>query len=196
MGELFVYSAFFGTALFFLPIFVSVDAFVDARENKCWFALSLYGFLKVFGGYLQLKKEGLVFHLTKKKAVILPYRQMAPMRKKFEVTKGFQLYRFHQITETGGEGKLYGLMGGAAFMVFGGQVFSVLRTLHPFLSLKSGLLLTETPNLKVTLQAVTIFNGLILSVAIGKKILEAFLNWIRKKRSTASWKKRHSSSLA
>ncbi len=196
MGELFVYSAFFGALLFFFPVFVYVDAFADVRENKCWFALSLFKLWKVFGGYLQVKKEGIVFHLTKKKAVILPYQEMAPMRKKFEVTKGFQLYRFHQIVETGGEGEPYGVFIGALFMALGGQICSVLHTLHPFLSLKNGVLLTQTPNFKLTLQAVTVFNGLILSVAIGKKLLEAFLNWIRKKRSTASWKKRHSSSLA
>ncbi len=196
MGELFVYSAFLGTLFFFFPVFVYLDSYVDARENKCWFALSLFKFFKVFGGYLQIKKEGLVFHITQKKALILPYKQMAPMRKKFEVTKGFQLYRFHQIVETGGEGEPSGVFIGALLMTLGGQIFSAMHTLHPFLSLKNGVLLTETPNLKLSVQAVTVFNGLILSIAIGKKLLEAFLNWIRKKRSTASWKKRHSNSLA
>ena len=192
MGELFVYSAFLGTLLFFFPVFVYLDTYVDVRENKCWFALSLFKFFKVFGGYLQIKKEGLVFHITQKKALILPYKQMAPMRKKFEVTKGFQLYRFHQIVETGGEGEPSGVFIGALLMTLGGQIFSAMHTLHPFLSLKNGVLLTETPNLKLSVQAVTVFNGLILSIAIGKKLLEAFLNWIRKKRSTASWKKQPS----
>lgn len=190
MGEFFVYSLFFGTLLFLFPIFIYIDAYVDVRENKCWFALSLFKFVKIFGGYLQLKKEGLVFHLTEKKAVILPYKQMAPMRKKFEVTKGFQLYRFHQIVETGGEGQPSGVVIAAALQAASAQIFSVLETLHPFLSLKNGVLLTERAELKLTLQFVTVFNGLILSIAIGKKLLEAFLKWIRKKRLIASWKKR------
>lgn len=192
MGEFFVYSAFFGTLLFLFPIFVYLDAFVDAEENKCWFALSLFKFFKVFGGYLQIKKEGLVFHISKEKAVILPYAQMAPMRKKFEITKGFQLYRFHQIVETGGEGKPSGIVIAAALQSLSTQIFSVLHTLHPFLSLKNGVLLTENPRLKVSLQAVTVFNGLILTIAIAKKILEAIINWSRKKRSTASWKRQPS----
>ena len=181
MGELFVYSAFLGTLFFLFPVFVYVDAYVDAAENKCWFALSLFKVFKIFGGYLQIKKEGLVFHITKKKAVIVPYKQMAPMRKKFEVTKGFQLYRFHQIVETGGEGSPQGVMIAAVLQSLSSQIFSVLQTLHPFLSLKNGVLLTENPRLKLSLQFVTVFNGLVLSIAIGKKILEAFLNWIRKK---------------
>lgn len=189
MGEFFIYSLFFGTLLFLFPVFVYIDAYVDIRENKCWFALSLFKFVKIFGGYLQLKKEGLVFHITEKKAVILPYKQMAPMRKKFEVTKGFQLYRFHQIVETGGEGQPSGVLIAAALQVASAQIFSVLETMHPFLSLKNGVLLTERAELKLSLQFVTVFNGLILSIAIGKKLLEAFLKWIRKKRLTASWKK-------
>ena len=192
MGELFVYSAFLGTLFFLFPVFVYVDAYVDATENKCWFALSLFKVFKIFGGYLQIKKEGLVFHITKKKAVIVPYKQMAPMRKKFEVTKGFQLYRFHQIVETGGEGSPQGVMIAAVLQSLSSQIFSVLQTLHPFLSLKNGVLLTENPRLKLSLQFVTVFNGLVLSIAIGKKILEAFLNWIRKKRLIASWKKQPS----
>lgn len=193
MGELFVYSFFLGIFFFLFPVFVYIDAFVDVRENKCWFALSLFKYFKIFGGYIEIKKPGIVFHLTKKKAVILPYKELAPMRKKFEVTKGFQLYRFHQIVETGGEGKPLGVFIGAAILSASGQVFSVLHSLHPFLSLKNGVLLTDHADLKLTFQTVTIFNGLILSIAIGKKILEAILNWIRKKESTASWKKQPSS---
>ena len=192
MGELFVYSAFLGTLFFLFPVFVYVDAYVDVTENKCWFALSLFKYLKIFGGYLQIKKEGLVFHITKKKAVILPYKQMSPMRKKFEVTKGFQLYRFHQIVETGGEGQPQGVIIATVLRSLSCQIFSVMHTLHPFLSLKTGVLLTENPRLKLSLQFVTVFNGLVLSIAIGKKILEAFLKWIRKKRLTASWKKQPS----
>ena len=192
MGELFIYSAFFGTLFFLFPVFVYIDAYVDVAENKCWFALSLFKFIKIFGGYAQIKKEGIVFHITKKKAIILPYKQMAPMRKKFEITKGFQLYRFHQIVETGGEGKPSGVFIAAILQSISGQIFSIMQTNHPFLSLKNGVLLTENPRLKLSLQFVTVFNGLVLSIAIGKKILEAFLNWIRKKRLTASWKKQPS----
>lgn len=196
MGEFFVYSLFFGTLLFLFPIFVYLDAYADVAENKCYFSLSLFKYLKVFGGYLQLKKEGIVFHITKKKAVILPYKQIAPMRKKFEITKGFQLTRFHQIVESGGEDQPLGILIASALQVFFGQIFSVQKTMHPFLSLKNGVLLREGRTLKITLQAATVFNGLILFIAIGKKILEAFLKWIRKKRSIALWKKQLNSSQA
>ncbi len=196
MGELFIYSLFFGTLFFFFPIFVYVDGYVDAKENKCWFSVSLYRFFKVFGGYLQIKKEGIVFHLTKKKAVILPYKQMAATRKKFEITKGFQLWRFHQTIETGGAEKISGILIAAVLQSVGSAIFSAMQTAHPFLSLRNNTLLSETNNLKITLQAATVFNGLVLTIAITKKILEAIINWIKEKKSTTSWKKRQSSSPA
>ncbi len=196
MGELFIYFLFIGTLFYLFPIFVYVDSYVDVKENKCWFSISLYRILKVFGGYLQLTKEGIAFHLTKKRAVFLPYKQMAATRKKFEITKGFQLWRFHQTVETGGAEKVSGIIVAAVLQSVGAAIFSILKTLHPFLSLKNNTLLSETPNLKITLQAATVFNGLVLTIAIEKKFLEIIIKWIREKKSTALWKKRQSSSPA
>ncbi|MFQ7036068.1 MAG: hypothetical protein ACLRTQ_10580 [Candidatus Borkfalkia sp.] len=41
-------------------------------------------------------KEGIAFHLTKKKAVLLPYKELGNTRKKFEITDGFQVYSYHR----------------------------------------------------------------------------------------------------
>lgn len=196
MGEFFIYSLFFGALIYLLPVFVYVDGYVDVEENKCWFSLSLYKHLKIFGGYAQLTKDGAVIHLTKKKAVIIEYAKMTDTRKKFEITKGFQLWRFHQIVETGGAQKPYGVLIAAALQALSGSVFSVLQTAYPFVSLKSGILLTEKTSLKVSLQTAAVFNGLVLTIALIKKLLEALINWIRTKKSTALWKKRRNSSQA
>ncbi len=193
MGELFVYSLFFGVLLFFFPVFVYVDGYVDAAENKAWFALCLYRRLKVFGGYAQLRPDGVAVHLTEKKAVFVPYAEMSDTRKKFEITKGFQLWRLHQVIEVNGAEKLYGVMLAAALTSSVSAAFSVIRTRYPFVSLKNTVLLTEDRVLKLSLQAATVFNGFILTIAIVKKILEAIINWIREKKSTASWKRQPNS---
>ncbi len=194
MGEFFVYSLFLGMLFFLFPIFVYVDGYVDVFENKCWFSISFYRFFRVYGGYFQLAQDGIVFHLSKKKAIFLPYKEMSGARKKFEVTKGFQLWRFHQIVETGGAQKIYGVVIASLMQSVSGAVFSALQTRHPFLSLRSSTLLTEENTLKISLQAATVFNGLVLTIAIMKKVLEGIINWIREKKSIALWKKRHSSS--
>ncbi len=192
MGELFVYSLFFGGLFFFFPVFVYVDGYVDAAENKAWFALCLYRRLKVYGGYGEILRGGIALHLTDKKAVFLPYSSMADTRKKFEITKGFQLWRFHQIIEVSGAQSLYGVMLAAALQAAGGAAFSVIQTRYPFVSLKNTVLLTEERALKLSVQAATVFNGFILTLALIKKALEAFLKWIKEKKSTASWKRQPS----
>ncbi|MDE6412155.1 MAG: hypothetical protein K2L02_06505 [Clostridia bacterium] len=192
MGEFFIVSAFVGTLFFLLPLYVGVEAHVDVRENKCWFRIGLYRFIKILGGYGQLGKDGIALHITKKKAIFIPYAKMADTRKKFEITQGFQLLRFHQIIETGGAESIYGIMLGAVSNSIAGSVFSILQTKYPFLSLKNNLLLTNKTELKVTLQSEVVFNGLVIAVALTKKLLEALINWIRTKKSTASWKKRRS----
>ncbi len=192
MSEFFVFFGFFSTVLNFLPIFLYTDVYLDVRENKCWFSLSLYKHFKIYGGYAQLASDGIALHLTKKKAVFVPYDNMTDTRKKFEITKGFQLWRFHQIVETGGAERVYGVFLATLLQSASAAIFSVLQTKHPFLSLKNSTLLTEDPTLKVTFESALIFNVLILTIALNKKLLEAFLNWIRTKKSTASWKKQQS----
>ncbi len=189
MGELFVYSLFFGVLFFFFPVFVYVDGYVDAAENKAWFALCLFRRLKVYGGYGELRKGGVALHLTDKKAVFLPYGTMPDTRKKFEITKGFQLWRYHQIVEVSGAEQLYGVLLAASLQSAASAAFSVLKTRHPFVSLKSNVLLTEEAALKVTVQFATVFNWFLLTLALIKKGLEELLKWIRQKRSTASWKR-------
>lgn len=191
MGEFFVYSCFFGILLLFFPIFVYLDVFLDVAENKCWFAVSLFK-LKIFGGYAQVCSKGFAIHITKKTAILVEFKDMKATRQKFEVTKGFQLYRFHQIVEVSGATQPYGALVAAAIQSVSAQAFSVLQTQHPFLSLKNSTLLTEKPCLKVTFQTIFVFNLLILSIAITKKILEATIKWIRRKKSTASWKRQPS----
>ena len=192
MSEFFIISAFAGALLFVLPLYVSVDAHLDVKENKCWFFLGLYRHIKLLGGYGQLTKDGIALHITKKKAIFVPYAKISDTRDKFEITKGFQLVRLHQIIETGGAESIYGIMWGAINSAVAGSLFSVLQTKHPFLSLKNNLLLTNRAELKVTVQAEVALNLLVLSVAITKKLLEAFIKWIKTKKSIALWKKRQS----
>ena len=192
MGDVVVFCVFFAVLLFLFPVFVYVDAALDFKENRCWFSVSLYRRAKVFGGYAQLLREGIAFHLSKKKAVLVAYDKMTDTRKKFEITKGFQLWRYHQTVETGGARSPYGVLVAAALQSTGGAVCSMLQTRHPFLSLNSGVLLTEQPALKLTVQTAAVFNGLVLLIALIKKCLEALINWIRKKRLTASLKRQPS----
>lgn len=192
MGEFFVWSTFAGFLFTFLPVFLWLDAYVDIPKNRAWFSLSLYRHLKLFGGYCQLDREGIAIHLTKKKAVFIPYDKMAETRVKLEITKGFQLWRFRQTVETGGSDNIAGVFIAAFLQSIGGGTFAYLKTKHPFLSLKNDTLLGEETCFKFSVETATVFNGFVLGMAFTKKILEAIINWIRKKGSTAFLKRQRS----
>ncbi len=189
MGEVFIYGTFFGVLFMLLPVFVTVDFYVDLGEKTAWFSVSLYRYFRLLGGYLQPVWGGIAFHI-KKKAIFLPYQNMSTAKKKFEITKGFQLWRFHQVIETGGANTPYGVLVAAFVQSVSAGIFSVLRTRHPFLSLKNSLLMTNRSELKLSAQTIVVFNGFVLSIALTKKITEVFLNWIRKKRFTKYSKER------
>lgn len=189
MGEFFVYSFFFGALLLVFPVFVNADVYLDARENRGWFSLSLYHRLRLFGGYAELRAEGFVFHLTRKKAIVLPYAELSNARKKFEVTKGFQLSRFHQVLEVGGAQDARSILFAAALSAAGGTAYSLLREQNAALSFRSRAIFHNEPCLKGSVRVTAVMNGLVLTAALTKKGMEGFLKWMKKRRSTVSLKR-------
>ena len=181
-----------GLLFFLFPVFLYTDTYLDVGENKAWFAVSLFRRLRLFGGYAELRREGIAVHLTKNFAALIRYDKMGDTRKKFDFTQGFQLWRFHQIIETGGADSVYAVLLAAAIKSAVGGTFSYIRTKYPFVSLKNSTLLAEGARLKVTFETAVIFNGLVLTVAFTKKLLEALINRIRRKKLTASWKRQRS----
>lgn len=192
MGELFLWIMLAVVILLIAPISLNIHSHLDVRENKVWFSVRLFNLIKLVGGYMQLTKEGLAIHLSKKKVVILPYNQMLDTRKKFDVTSGFQLTRLRFTVETSGSDQVYGVMIASVLQTISEIAFPVLREKYSWLKPSNCVLLSEQKNFTVSMEMVTVFNLIILFVAIFKKILEAFLQWIREKKSTASWKKQRS----
>ena len=196
MGGLFLYAFFFGTLLFFLPVFVYADLYLDAARNRGWFTISLYHRLRVFSGYLQLRREGAVLHLTKKKAVILPFREMPAARKRFEVTDGFQPWKISQVVELGGAGRAETALLAAFLRAAGGAAYAVAKERYARVGLHTSVLLCKIPRLRVSMQAAAVCNGLVISLALGKIVLEGIAEWMKKRRSTAFWNRRRKSSRA
>ena len=87
----------------FLPVFLRVAVHYDMNRRKFCFALYLFGFLRIFGGYIATYKGGLAMHVSEKKAFLLPYSQMESERKKYSFVKTFHLSSFTLTTETGAE---------------------------------------------------------------------------------------------
>ena len=180
--------SFVGFLSFLFPIFLNLNAFVDGKEKKGCFGIYLFRFFKIYGGYATLYKEGIAFHLTKKKAVLLPYKELGNTRKKFEITDGFQVYSYHQIVEIGNRENVGGAVLAAAFIEsLAGALFARFFAEKKYLSLKSGVMLTpESDTLKVSVSMTAIFNLLVLSMASTKILLEKVIEYERKRKKQKS----------
>ena len=189
MGEFFLYSFFAAALLLIFPVIADVDLYFDAAENRGWFSVSLYHKIRLYGGYAELRREGAVFHLTKKRAVILPYSGFPEVGKKFEITRGFQLMRLHQVLETGGAQDARGMWFAAVFSALGGAIYAYLKEDQPFLSFRSRAICHSQRCLRGCLQLSAAMNLLVLFIALMKKLTEVLLIWIKKRRSTVSLRK-------
>ena len=89
--------------LLFFPIYIESDTHYDMNRRKFTFAVYLYGFLKLIGGYATTYQGGFALHVSKKKAILLPYAELNSERKRFSFVKTFRLVSLRLTTETGAE---------------------------------------------------------------------------------------------
>ena len=106
MGRL-IFLTFLWTTLIilllFFPIYIESDSHYDMNRKKFGFAVYLYGFIKVIGGYVTTYQGGFALHVSEKKAIIVPYSQLNSERKRFSFIKTFRLVSLKLTTETGAE---------------------------------------------------------------------------------------------
>ena len=159
--------------ILFVPIVVESDTHADLNAKKLTFGVYLYGKIKVIGGYISSYPGGIVLHIAKNKAVLLPYRGMNEKRKKFLFVKAFKLRYFAITSETGGEYLLPVSIAHttlkALFYGFGG------KREHVNLWLKNG------DDLKVAINLVAWFNIFILLKEF-LKFLKEKMKWIIEKK--------------
>ena len=184
MNEYFIYIIL-STAIFLLfPIFLRINLYFDEEQKKLYYGLRLYGVLKIYGGYLTLSKEGLIVHLTDKKATIIPYNQLNDEKKRFQITKGFQLLNYSQTTETSNDYTLAGVLFDSFLQILSTQYLAILKNKKHFIKFKTRTLInnrTESGR-KISVCLQTVFNLLVIIVAFSKLLTEKLLNYGKKIR--------------
>lgn len=90
-------------ATLFFPFYIKTDAHYDMNRKKLGFSVSLFGFIKLLGGYIGTYPGGIAIHLSKKRAVLSAYNKLNSERKRFSFIKTFRLVSLKQTVETGSE---------------------------------------------------------------------------------------------
>lgn len=167
------------------PVYVDVYLYADRRDAKLGFALYLYDCVRILGGYARPYPAGVAFHLSEKRAFLLPYREMLSARKNFEITKGFSVCRYRQVIELGGAENAAGaLMAGALLGKTADVLFADVRRRSDAVLASDILVNMGRQGGRVAVNVTVVFDLLIVLIAVGKLILEKVLCYGRKgKRS-------------
>lgn len=84
------------------PIFFGANIRFNLEEKRIFAVIKLFG-VKVFTFYIDILSEGLIIHLTKKYAVIVPFAKIFDVRKKVEPLKDYHIIRFSSVIEIASE---------------------------------------------------------------------------------------------
>lgn len=101
MGRLFLFTKFFSILLIalFFPILISGSLHFDFKRGKYAFCFKIYKKIRIFGGYASFYPEGIALHVSNKKAILLPFRDLNSKRKNFSFVKTFELLSLKMIVE-------------------------------------------------------------------------------------------------
>ena len=159
MGRFFLYAVAILAGLLFIlftPIVFETDIHFDVNRKKFIFVLYLYGKLKLIGGYAETYQGGIALHISERKAILMPYKEMDAERKRFSFVKTFMPLAFTLTTESGAEYLLPVALAHAIlrtyFFVVGGEKERI----------ENNLWLTDGDVLRVSLHSVLFFNVYIL----------------------------------
>ena len=73
------------------------------NRRKFAFVMHINKFFRVLGGYVATYHGGFALHISEKKAILLPYKEMNSKRKKISVVRTFRLKALAITMETGAE---------------------------------------------------------------------------------------------
>ena len=185
MDELYVCILSVGTAalVLLLPIAADLNFHLDAAERKLYFGILLYGNIRLFGGYMEPRREGIAVHLSRKKAVLFPYAQMLKTRPDLNKLHGFRLKRFTQVIELGATDRA-GILMLAAALVNAAPILGNAAREALGCRLRSDILICKKDAFRLTAAANVRFRLLTLLILFIKIALEAFISWLKTNKST------------
>ena len=177
----FLIAALLIAAILFFPIYLETDAHYDMNRKKFAFAVYLYKHIPIIGGYVATYPGGIALHVSQKKAILVPYKQLDSQRKKFSIFKTFRLKGFNLTTESGAEYLLITSAAHAllrtAFFIKGGKKEYI----------ENNLWLTDGDVLRISLNCLLYFNLYIL--------LKSFVKFCKEKIQLLCRKKMKNSTL-
>ena len=84
------------------PIFLGVKINLSKERKRLEFCFKIFR-IKIICGYAEIIKEGIIIHLTKKFAFIVPFHKIFDMRKKVEPLKDYHFIKMNYLLDIGSQ---------------------------------------------------------------------------------------------
>ncbi len=161
------------------PIFININLKYSADDKMLEYEIKLFSVLTIFYGYIEFIDEGIVIHLNNKKAILIFYKDIVSVRKKFEPLKDYHIFKLNTTIYMGvlndEELRLnFAMMYNLIFNIIG----QCANQIKPYLSLKSNICIYKKENLLILRVRTTfVFNVLMVVISLvkifGEKIIYA-----------------------
>lgn len=89
------------SSIIIFPIFFNLDLCFISHDKKLYFKIKILWLVRLVKGYCELIDEGIIIHLNKFKAIIIPYNKLFGMRKKVKPLKDYHFIKFNSVFEIG-----------------------------------------------------------------------------------------------
>ena len=169
---------FIGVIILIFPIPLTINLYYDKEYKKIYSVFTVFKRLRLLGGYISIKKDGLFYHISKNKALHFPYK-LPDFNKTFKLFNEFKLESIKFVFEIG-EYDLF-----KPFMIANG-VNILCNTLSQILSVKKSnfklnnitVLYQDLNVFKIACNVTLVFNAVAIIITIIKYFLEKIV-WVK-----------------
>lgn len=159
------------------PLFLNIYVYFSINEKKLYISINLYKIIKIFGGYCELIKEGIVIHLTKNKAIIIPISTIFKLKNKVKPLKDYHIIKWNSKIELGRENKVLSSIS-IAFII--NYIYNfiewVMLNRKPYVKIENKINIYESQNtFKLYFSCAVVLNMLMIILSIIKILVEKFI---------------------
>ena len=159
------------------PIYLNGYFYFSLDVKKLFFSIKIFKVIKILSGYAELKNDGVFIHLTRKKAIFIPYSNITSMNKKVKPLKDYHIIKWELEADLGFDANTL-LALETAFIVnyITSFINWITSNMKPYLIIKNNVNVYEAQNVfRMYFYGTVLLNLLMIILSLIKIVLEKII---------------------
>lgn len=163
--------------LLIFPIYLNGYLYFTLDIKKLFFSIRIFKVIKILSGYAELKKDGIFIHLTRKKAVLIPYSSLTGMKKKVKPLKDYHIIKWEFEADLGFSNNTLLALESAFFVNYITSFINwITSNVKPYLIIKNNVNVYESQSVfRIYFYGTVLLNLLMIILSLIKIILEKII---------------------